>query len=62
MSPRGLWKAIDDQSVVVASDLEKLSREIAFKLGCNTSNDQEILHCMRSRPLANIFATYLVSR
>ncbi|KAJ0182542.1 hypothetical protein K1T71_001911 [Dendrolimus kikuchii] len=59
MSPRGLWKAIDDQNVVSASDLEKLSREIAFKLGCNTTNDQEILHCMRSRPLANIFATYL---
>lgn len=60
MSPIDIWKAIDEQKVVEASEVERISREIASVLGCNGDTDHEILHCMRERPVSEITSLYSV--
>lgn len=60
MSPCDIWKALDEQKVVEASEVERISREIASSLGCNGNTDHEILHCMRERPLTDIMSLYSV--
>ncbi|KAJ8736387.1 hypothetical protein PYW08_007043 [Mythimna loreyi] len=58
MSPCYIWRAIDEKQVVKASEVERISREIANSLGCNGDTDHEILHCMRERPLSDIMSLY----
>ncbi|XP_021188868.3 carboxylesterase 1C [Helicoverpa armigera] len=58
MSPRDIWKAIDESKIVKFSEVERLSREIASSLGCNNNTDNEILHCMRERPLSDLMSLY----
>lgn len=60
MSPFDIWKAIDEQRVIEATEVERVSREIARSLGCNSDKDQEILHCMRERPLSDLLSLYAV--
>ncbi|RVE40991.1 hypothetical protein evm_014359 [Chilo suppressalis] len=58
MSPREIWKAVDESKAVNASEIEQLSRSAAKMLGCTSTIDQEILHCMRERPVADIVSLY----
>ncbi|CAG9796630.1 unnamed protein product [Diatraea saccharalis] len=58
MSPRDIWKAVDENKTVNSTEVEELSRKVAQSLGCSSNIDQEILHCMRERPLANIVSLY----
>ncbi|CAD0194781.1 unnamed protein product [Chrysodeixis includens] len=58
MSPFDIWKALDEQSVIEVTEVERISREIARSLGCKTDKDQEVLQCMRERPLSDIMAIY----
>ena len=60
MSPFDIWKALDEQKVVEATEVERISREIASSLGCDSDTDHEILHCMRERPLSDIMSLYSV--
>ncbi|KAL4712692.1 hypothetical protein ACJJTC_007989, partial [Scirpophaga incertulas] len=58
MSPRELWKAVDDTQSINASNIEQISREIASSLGCKSKEDQEILRCMREQSLTDIISLY----
>ncbi|KAG6440565.1 hypothetical protein O3G_MSEX001330 [Manduca sexta] len=58
MSPQYIWEIIDEQNASNASEVEKISREIANALGCQSESDLEILNCMRSRPMPNILSVY----
>ncbi|XP_049878324.1 carboxylesterase 1C [Pectinophora gossypiella] len=58
MSPRNIWKTIDKELDVNSTATERLSLEMARSLGCASDVDQEILQCMRTRPLADIMALY----
>lgn len=60
MSPFDIWKALDDQSVIDVTEVERISREIARSLGCKSDKDQEVLQCMRDRPLSDIMAVFSV--
>lgn len=61
MSPRDIWKAVDDGKVVSASEIERVSRKIADLLGCTRDSDEEILHCLQDKPLSDILSIYKVS-
>ncbi|CAG4964936.1 unnamed protein product [Colias eurytheme] len=53
ISPRNIWRAIHEEDNVV--DIKKLSQTIAESLGClNNTNDHEMLHCMRTKPIEEI--------
>ncbi|CAB3240598.1 unnamed protein product [Arctia plantaginis] len=58
MSPFDIWKAMDEQRVIEVAEAERISREIAQLLRCDNDTDQEILRCMRERPLADILSIY----
>lgn len=58
MSPFDIWKAIDGQRVIEVAELERISREIAHTLGCDSDMDQNILRCLRERPLSDIMTLY----
>lgn len=60
MSPFDIWKALDEQNLIGVTEVERISREIAHLLGCKSNKDQEILQCMRERPLSDIMALYSV--
>jgi hypothetical protein len=60
MSPRDIWKAVDENKRVGANEIEEISRKMALALGCTSTVDEEILHCMRERPLADIVSLYSV--
>lgn len=60
MSPVDIWKAIDEQKAIETAEVERVSREIARSLGCNSDTDHEILRCMRERPLSDILSLYSV--
>ncbi|XP_075972368.1 acetylcholinesterase [Anticarsia gemmatalis] len=58
MSPANIWKAIDEQKGVEGAEVERMSRQIAHSLGCHNNLDQEILRCMRERPLSDILTVF----
>ncbi|KAI5640549.1 carboxylesterase family domain-containing protein [Phthorimaea operculella] len=58
MSPRNMWKPLDKDSIINANDTERVSLEMARMLGCFSDIDQEILQCMRAKPLADIMTLY----
>lgn len=60
MSPNDIWRALGDDMPFNATDAVKVSRELARSLGCTSAIDQEILRCMRTRPLSDIVALYSV--
>lgn len=60
MSPRDIWKAVDEGKDKNASEIEQVSRKIARTLGCTSETDEEILHCMQDRPLSDILSVYSV--
>lgn len=61
MSPLDIWKAIDKDMDVNATETERMSRDIARALSCNSQLDQEILQCVRARSLPDIMALYSVN-
>ncbi|KAL0901557.1 hypothetical protein ABMA27_006782 [Loxostege sticticalis] len=58
MAPRYVWKAVDEGRAVNATEMEVVSRKIARSAGCVSEYDQEILHCLRDRPLSDIMSLY----
>ncbi|XP_028156079.1 carboxylesterase 4A [Ostrinia furnacalis] len=58
MAPRYIWKAVDEGRAVNATEMEQVSRKIAQSTGCMSEYDQEILHCMRDKPLFDIMSLY----
>lgn len=61
MSPIDIWKLIDEQRNTDAFKADNSSRKIALSLGCNSKLEQDILNCMRTRPLSDILMTYSVN-
>lgn len=62
MAPRYIWKAVDEGRAINATQMELVSRKIAQSAGCMSEFDQEILHCLRDRPLSDIMSIYSVSK
>lgn len=60
MSPREIWKLVDEEKNSDANKVEKACRDIALSLGCNSKENSEILHCMRTRSLSDILSVYPV--
>lgn len=61
MSPRDIWKTIDKEFDLNVTETERISRELIRSLRCHSNADQEILQCMRARPLAEVLSAYSVS-
>lgn len=61
MSPRNIWKTLDKDIDVNATEVERISLEMARILGCTSDVDQEILQCMRARSIADIMSLYSVT-
>ncbi|KAI8438461.1 hypothetical protein MSG28_010971 [Choristoneura fumiferana] len=58
MSPHDIWRALGEDVQFNATDAVKVSHELARSLGCTSAIDQEILRCIRTRPLSDIVALY----
>ncbi|XP_059050456.1 carboxylesterase 1C [Achroia grisella] len=58
MSPRDPWKIVDEGYNLDAKDAIRISRELAHRLGCASTIDQEILNCMRTLSIMDIMTLY----
>ncbi|XP_026319419.1 carboxylesterase 1C [Hyposmocoma kahamanoa] len=58
MSPLNIWRTLDKDIDVNATEVERISLEMARSLGCSSDTDQEILQCMRARSIADIMSLY----
>ncbi|CAK1602006.1 unnamed protein product [Parnassius mnemosyne] len=54
MSPRDIWRAVNKEISVNASQVDRVSRAAAESLGCYSKMDSDILSCMRSRAISDI--------
>lgn len=61
MSPQNIWKTLDKDIDVNATEVERISLEMARTLGCTSDIDHEILQCMRARSIADIMYLYSVT-
>ncbi|XP_013177364.1 PREDICTED: carboxylesterase 1C isoform X1 [Papilio xuthus] len=61
MSPRNVWRAVDKELNINASEVERISRAIAKALDCSGKTDRDILYCMRSRSVTDIVSATLNS-
>lgn len=61
MSPQNIWKAIGKQTSYNSSTVEMLSQRIVEFLGCSSNSHNDILQCMKSKPLTDIMALNTVS-
>lgn len=61
MSPLNIWRTLDKDTDVNATEVERISLQMARSLGCSSDIDQEILQCMRARSIADIMSLYSVT-
>lgn len=61
MSPLNIWRTLDKDTDVNATEVERISLQMARSLGCSSDIDQEILQCMRAQSIADIMSLYSVT-
>ncbi|XP_045486302.1 pyrethroid hydrolase Ces2a [Pieris rapae] len=54
MSPTNMWQGIYENRSVTAGEQAKVSKEIARAMGCVNFRDEDILQCMKDKPLEEI--------
>ncbi|CAG4978850.1 unnamed protein product [Parnassius apollo] len=59
MSPRDIWRTVNKEISVNASQVDRVSRALAESLGCSSRIDSDILSCMRSRAISDIVSITL---
>lgn len=60
MSPNDIWRTVTQKDIVAAQEIKRLNLEYASNLACTSSSPDEILECLRSRPLEDIINVYKV--